>query len=111
MNSKLTGILWIVIKLAVKRGFKMGELGSRTDKGEGWPKIRTSCDSSIFQIDNGNYEELLASVKFPIWDYDYDGLITNIKLILKESGVKDKWQIPDSNLDGFLLSVRSHYQG
>lgn len=60
--------------------------------------------------ENGNYEELLASVKFPIWDYDYDGLIANIKLIISESGVKDKWQIPDANLDGFLMSVRSHYQ-
>ena len=61
--------------------------------------------------ENGNYEKLLASVKFPIWDYDYDGLIANIKLIISESGVKDKWQIPDANLDGFLMSVRSHYQG
>jgi len=50
-------------------------------------------------------------VKFPIWDYDYDGLISNLKLILKDSGVKDKWQIPDSNLDSFLLSIRSNYQG
>jgi hypothetical protein len=42
--------------------------------------------------ENGDYEKLLASVKFPIWDYDYDGLISNLKLILKDSGVKDKWQ-------------------
>ena len=66
---------------------------------------------NYFQGENGNYEELLASVKFPIWDYDYDGLISNTKLIFKESGVQDKWQIPDANLDGFLMSVRSHYQG
>jgi len=64
----------------------------------------------IAKGENGNYEELLASVKFPIWDYDYDGLISNTKLIFKESGVQDKWQIPDANLDGFLMSVRSHYQ-
>ena len=61
--------------------------------------------------ENGDYEKLLASVKFPIWDYDYDGLISNLKLILKDSGVKDRWQIPDSNLDSFLLSIRSNYQG
>lgn len=60
--------------------------------------------------ENGDYEKLLASVKFPIWDYDYDGLISNLKLILKDSGVKDRWQIPDSNLDSFLLSIRSNYQ-
>ena len=66
----------------------------------------------IFQVtENGDYEKLLASVKFPIWDYDYDGLISNLKLILKDSGVKDRWQIPDSNLDSFLLSIRSNYQG
>ena len=66
----------------------------------------------VFQVtENGDYEKLLASVKFPIWDYDYDGLISNLKLILKDSGVKDKWQIPDSNLDSFLLSIRSNYQG
>ena len=67
---------------------------------------------NIFQVtENGDYEKLLASVKFPIWDYDYDGLISNLKLILKDSGVKDKWRIPDSNLDSFLLSIRSKYQG
>ena len=66
----------------------------------------------VFQVtENGDYEKLLASVKFPIWDYDYDGLISNLKLILKDSGVKDRWQIPDSNLDSFLLSIRSNYQG
>ena len=66
----------------------------------------------VFQVtENGDYEKLLASVKFPIWDYDYDGLIWNLRLILKDSGVKDRWQIPDSNLDSFLLSIRSNYQG
>ena len=79
-----------------------------------WKQPHDKIEIIIFKFqvtENGDYEKLLASVKFPIWDYDYDGLISNLKLILKDSGVKDKWQIPDSNLDSFLLSIRSNYQG
>merc|ERR1719361_1303221 len=64
----------------------------------------------INKSENGDYTDLLESVRFPIWDYDYDGLISNLKLILCDSGIKDQWKIPDSSLDCFLLSIRSNYQ-
>lgn len=60
-------------------------------------------------VQNGHKDDL-SSVRFPIWDYDSDGLIQTMTDIIDESGIRTHWEIPHDSLKRFLLQIRSKYQ-
>lgn len=60
-------------------------------------------------VQNGHKVDL-SSVRFPVWDYDSDGLIQTMTDIIEESGIRTHWEIPHDHLQRFLLQIRSNYQ-
>jgi len=79
------------------------------DKLDHEEETEKPTEKSKALVPNGHKEDL-SSVRFPIWDYDSDGLIQTFTDILEESGVRAHWQIPQESLRHFLLHIRSNYQ-